>query len=65
MEKLYTRKEAAKFLGIGLTTLDEARAKRLISYVQYTENGKVFFCESDLEEFVARNRHVARISKSE
>ena len=33
MEKLITRKEAAKILGISLTTLDEARNSGLISYI--------------------------------
>ena len=35
MEKLITRKEAAKLLGISLATLDEARNSGLISYIQY------------------------------
>ena len=43
MEKLFSRKEAADLLGISLATLDAARADGLISYVQYVENGCVFF----------------------
>ena len=43
MEKLITRKEAAKILGISLTTLDEARNSGLISYIQYVPNGCVYF----------------------
>ena len=39
MEKLITRKEAAKILGISITTLDAARNNGLISYVQYVQNG--------------------------
>ena len=39
MEKLITRKEAAKLLGISLATLDEARNSGLISYIQYVPNG--------------------------
>ena len=35
MEKLITRKEAAKILGISIATLDAARQNGLISYVQY------------------------------
>ena len=35
MEKLFTRKEAAKILGISIETLDTARNNGLISYVQY------------------------------
>ena len=34
MEKLITRKEAAKLLGISIATLDEARNSGLISYIQ-------------------------------
>ena len=43
MEKLITRKEAAKLLGISLATLDEARNSGLISYIQYVPNGCVYF----------------------
>ena len=39
MEKLITRKEAAKLLGISLATLDEARNSGLISYIQYVPMG--------------------------
>ena len=39
MEKLITRKEAAKILGISIATLDAARQNGLISYVQYVPNG--------------------------
>ena len=55
MEKLITRKEAAKLLGISLTTLDEARSNGLISYVQYVPNGSVYFTELGLQEYVAKN----------
>ena len=43
MEKLFTRKEAAKILGISIATLDTARNNGLISYVQYVQNGCVLF----------------------
>ena len=46
MEKLITRKEAAKLLGISLTTLDEARNSGLITYVQYVPNGGVSFTDA-------------------
>ena len=39
MEKLITRKEAAKILGISIAILDVARNNSLISYVQYCEGG--------------------------
>lgn len=37
MEKLISRKEAAKLLGISIATLDAARNSGLISYVQYAD----------------------------
>ena len=37
MEKLISRKEAAKLLGISIATLDAARNSGLISYVQYVQ----------------------------
>ena len=43
MEKLISRKEAAKLLGISIATLDAARNSGLISYVQYVQNGCVYF----------------------
>lgn len=42
MEKLISRKEAAKLLGISIATLDAARNSGLISYVQYVQNGCVY-----------------------
>ena len=45
MDKLITRKEAASILGISVKTLDAARTDGLISYVQYVENGCVYFTE--------------------
>ena len=48
MEKLITRKEAAKYLGISIATLDAARANGHISYVHYVENGCVYFSEAGL-----------------
>ena len=64
MEKLFTRKEAASVLGISLATLDAARNSGLITYVQYVENGCVFFTEAGLQEYVARSTHRA-IPKNE
>ena len=54
MEKLISRKEAAKLLGISLTTLDEARNNGLISYVQYVPNGCVYFTDANLQEYIAK-----------
>lgn len=59
MEKLYTRKEAAELLGIGLSALDAARYSGAISYIQYNTNGCVYFTDAYLQEYVARNTHRA------
>ena len=48
MEKLITRKEAAEILGISIATLDAARNNGLISYVQYVQNGCVYFTSAGL-----------------
>jgi len=60
MEKLITRKEAAKILGISLATLDAARTEGLIAYVQYVNNGCVYFTELGLQEYIARSTHRAK-----
>ena len=60
MEKLFTRKEAANILGISLATLDAARADGLISFVQYVNNGCVYFTEAGLQEYIARSTHRAK-----
>lgn len=60
MNKLISRKEAAKILGISLATLDAARNNGLISYVQYVENGCVYFTEAGLQEYIAKSTHRAK-----
>lgn len=55
MEKLVTRKEAAAMLGISLATLDAARSNGLISYVQYVDNGCVYFTEAGIQEYIAKS----------
>lgn len=60
MEKMITRKEAAKLLGISLATLDEARNNGLISYVQYVPNGCVYFTDASLQEYVTKCTHRAK-----
>ncbi len=39
MERMISRKEAAKILGVSLATLDAARLEGHISYVQYVDKG--------------------------
>lgn len=63
MEKLFTRKEAANILGISLATLDAARADGLISFVQYVNNGCVYFTEAGLQEYIARSTHRAKLKE--
>lgn len=60
MEKLLTRKEAARLLGISITTLDTARINGQGSFVQYVENGCVYFTEQGLQEYIARATHRAK-----
>ncbi len=55
--KLYTRKEAASYLGISLSTLDCARHNGKLAYVQFVTNGGVFFTETALEEYIAKSTH--------
>ena len=57
MEKLFTRKEAAKILGVSIATLDTARNSGLISYVQ---NGCVYFTDASLQEYIAKFTHRAK-----
>ncbi len=60
MEKLITRKEAAKLLGVSLTTLDEARSTGLLSYVQYVPNGCVYFTDANLQDYINKCTHRAK-----
>ncbi len=64
MEKLLTRKEAAVVLGISLATLDSARACGQIAFVQYVDNGCVYFTESGLREYIARSTHRVKPQRS-
>ena len=60
MEKLITRREAAKLLGISISTLDEARNNGLISYIQYVPNSCVYFTDTGLQEYIAKCTHRAK-----
>ena len=64
MDKLITRKEAASILGISVKTLDAARTDGLISYVQYVENGCVYFTEVGIQEYIAKCTHRAKPMES-
>jgi len=64
MERLITRKEAARILGISIATLDAARQNGLISYVQYVPNGCVYFTDTALQEYVAKCTKRAKPAES-
>ena len=55
-----TGKEAAKILGISIATLDAARNNGLIAYVQYVQNGCVYFTDAGLQEYIAKCTHRAK-----
>ena len=59
MVNIYSRKEAAKYLGISLSTLDEAKNSGKIEYIQYVPNGCVFYTETALQAYIARSTHRA------
>jgi len=63
MQNLFSRKEAARLLGISVKTLDLARASGAIAYVQFVENGCVYFTENAIEEYIAKNTYQAKISE--
>ncbi len=60
MEQLYSRKEAAEFLGISVATLDRARLSKEIAYVQYGYGCRVKFTALALQEYTCRCVHRAK-----
>lgn len=60
MKNYMTKKEAAEYLGVGVSVLDQAKNTGMIAYVQYTENGRVYFTEEALKEFIERSTHPAK-----
>lgn len=60
MEKIYTRKEAAQVLGISLNTLDAARQNGQVAYIQYVQNGCIYFTESCLKDYITKCTHKAK-----
>lgn len=60
MQNLISRKDAARILGISIKTLDQARLNGMIAYVQFVENGCVYFTETAIEEYVAKCTHRAK-----
>jgi len=64
MQNLISRKDAAEILGISVKVLDKARLDGLIAYVQFVENGCVYFTESAIDEYIAKCTHKARPADS-
>lgn len=60
MQNLISRKDAARKLGISLKMLDQARLSGKIAYVQFVENGCVYFTENAIDEYVAKSTHRAK-----
>ena len=60
MQSLLTRKDAAQRLGISEVTVDRLRKAGKLAYIQHIPNGKVWFTEDALEEYLARATHPAK-----
>ena len=63
MQNLISRKDAAQILGISVKTLDQARLNGLIAYVQFVENGCVYFTETAIDEYIAKCTRRAKPSE--
>ncbi len=63
MGELIPRREAAERIGVGIYTLDALRKQGKIAYVQHVANGRVFFTETAIQEYLARVNHRARPSE--
>ena len=61
--KLYTRQEAAKMLGVGLTTLDKLRNTGRLGYYQAVPGGKVQFTQAQLDAYLERSERKPTRSK--
>ncbi len=59
----YTKKKQQKILGISIATLDAARNNGLISYVQYVQNGCVYFTSAGLQEYIAKMHPQSKASR--
>ena len=64
MQNLISRKDAARILGISIKTLDQARLNGTIAYVQFVENGCVYFTETAIEEYIAKCTRRAKTAES-
>lgn len=53
-ELLLSRAEAAKVLGISITTLDQLRFEGKLTYIQYKRNGKVWIPETEINKLIKK-----------
>lgn len=51
---LLSRAEAAKVLGISITTLDQLRSEGKLAYIQYKRNGKVWIPNSEINKLIKK-----------
>ena len=58
--KTYYTKRSSRNFRYQHATLDAARNNGLISYVQYVQNGCVYFTSAGLQEYVAKCTHRAK-----
>lgn len=54
MENLLTRKEAAVYMGISVSTVDRILKSGQMAYVQRIPNGKVWISLGAINEYIAR-----------
>ena len=59
MPVLLTRQEAAEKLGVSAVTIDRLRKAGKLAYIQHVPNGKVWFTEDALAEYIAKSTHAA------
>ena len=51
---LHTRQEAARILGVSVSTLDNERNDGRISFIQYRPNGKVMISDEAIRDYIER-----------
>lgn len=54
MESLMTRREAAAYMGISVSTIDRILKSGQMAYVQRIPNGKVWISLNAINEYIAR-----------
>ena len=56
-KKLFSREEAAEYLGVSTRTLDRIRADGRIAYVKLGgSGGRIAYLRDDIDAFIARQR---------